>query len=204
MGRSSGSPKYGTLSRDEIVWSTVGQLFYHDALPETYEVNMPGKDKNSRGNASQFFVAGELCRRGHLAVVTLGNAPNTDILCSNVEGTRFVHIQVKTYVPGNRTCSVGRKAETDFGVNFFWILGGIPAPESSAKFEYYVIPASEMAKHVAEGHQRWLDSPGRHGQDHRDNTMRVVNLPPYKSSHDSFDICSYLNRWDLIEERLRA
>ena len=37
-------------------------------------------DKNYRGNASQFFIAGELCRRGYSAVVTLGITPNTDIL----------------------------------------------------------------------------------------------------------------------------
>lgn len=54
---------------------------------------MPNKnDKTFRGNASQFFVAGELCRRNLVAVVTLGNTPNTDILCSNPEGTKFVHI----------------------------------------------------------------------------------------------------------------
>ena len=56
------------------------------------------KEKSTRGNASQFFVAGELCRRGYLAVVTMGNTPNTDILCSNIDGTRFVHIQVKTFL----------------------------------------------------------------------------------------------------------
>jgi len=69
-----------------------------------------GRDKSFRGNASQFFVAGELCRRGHAAVVTLGNTPNVDILCSNAAGTRFAHIQVKTFEPANRTCSVGLKA----------------------------------------------------------------------------------------------
>ncbi len=67
------------------------------------------RDKTSRGNASQFFIAGELCRRGYSAVVTLGNTPNVDILCSNQKGTRFAHIQVKTFVPGNRTCSVDRQ-----------------------------------------------------------------------------------------------
>ena len=36
------------------------------------------KEKSTRGNASQFFIAGELCRRGYSAVVTLGNTPNTD------------------------------------------------------------------------------------------------------------------------------
>ena len=65
---------------------------------------MPDKhhDKSFRGNASQFFVAAELCRRGYAAVVTLGNTPNVDILCSNGAGTNFVHIQVKTFLPGNR------------------------------------------------------------------------------------------------------
>lgn len=86
-------------------------------------------DKSHRGNASQFFVAGELCRRGYAALVTIGNTPNTDILCSNKAGTRFVHIQVKTFVPGTRTCSVGQKAEVNPGEKFFWILAGIPDAE---------------------------------------------------------------------------
>src|SRR5271167_904271 len=106
------------------------------------------KDKSTRGHASQFFAAGELCRRGWLAVVTLGNTPNTDILVSNKAGTRFVHIQVKTFVPGNRTCSVGLKAERLFGDNFFWVLGGIPKPEQEAPFEYYIIPSKAMAVNV--------------------------------------------------------
>src|SRR6266550_2975694 len=86
------------------------------------------RDKSSRGNASQFFIAGELCRRGYSAVVTLGNTPNVDILCSNQKGTRFAHIQVKTFVPGNRTCSVGMKAMKSVGPTF---LPGatLPLPE---------------------------------------------------------------------------
>jgi hypothetical protein len=164
---------------------------------------MTERDKSTRGNASQFFVAGELCRRGFSAVVTMGNTPNTDILCSNLEGTRFVHIQVKTFVPGHRTCSVGVKAEKDFGENFFWVLGGIPKPNTSKNFEYYIIPASIMARHVREDHQRWLNSPGARGQAHKDNTVRIVPLPPHRSSI-GWDVSQFLNRWDLIEEKLRA
>ena len=132
---------------------------------------MSEKEKSTRGNASQFFIAGELCRRGYSAVVTLGNTPNTDILCSNIAGTRFVHIQVKTFVPGNRTCSVGMKAEKDFGKNFFWVLGGIPKHNTTVNFEYYIIPASVMARNVAKAHQLWLSLPGVKGQDHKDNTV---------------------------------
>jgi hypothetical protein len=159
------------------------------------------KEKVTRGNASQFFVAGELCRRGYSAVVTLGNTPNTDILCSNLQGTKFVHIQVKTFVPGNRTCSVGRKAERDFGEYFFWVLGGIPAPESKAYFEYYIIPSCEMSKNVFETHRLWLSSLGKKGQAHNDNPVRSVALPPYKSL-SGWDISEYRDRWDLIEDRL--
>lgn len=160
------------------------------------------KDKNSRGNASQFFVAGELCRRGYSAVVTLGNTPNTDILCSNVEGTKFVHIQVKTFVPGNRTCSVGLKSQKNYGENFFWVLGGIPKPNTNEKFEYYIIPASEMATKVAEGHKRWLGDKGAKGRVRKDSAVRTVHLPPHKS-YIGWDISQYRGSWELIENKLK-
>jgi hypothetical protein len=86
----------------------------------------------------------------------MGNSPNTDILCSNKAGTRFVHIQVKTFVPGGRTCSVGLKSEVSFGKNFFWILGGIPKADSELQFEYYVIPAAAMAENIVRSHRLWL------------------------------------------------
>jgi len=158
-------------------------------------------NKSFRGNASQFYIAGELCRRGYAAVVTLGNTPNVDILCSNEAGTRFVHIQVKTFEPGNHTCSVGLKATKDFGSNFFWILGGIPSPESQRPFEYYVIPSSEMAKHVRAAHELWLATPGKNNRPHQDNAVRTVTLPPRKS-FNGWDISEYKDRWDLIAAKL--
>ena len=160
-----------------------------------------GTDKSTRGNASQFFVAGELCRRGYCAVVTLGNTPNTDILCSNVAGTRFVHIQVKTFIPGIRTCSVGLKAVKSFGDSFFWVLGGIPQPGSKRAFEYYVIPSAIMATNVEQAHSQWLSTLGKKGQVHKDNKVRTVHLPPHKS-FSGWDISQYRDRWDLIEAKL--
>lgn len=162
----------------------------------------PERDKTSRGNASQFFVAGELCRRGYSAVVTLGNTPNVDVLCSDREGTRFVHVQVKTFVPGRRTCSVGTKAERDFGPTFFWVLAGIPVPNSERSFEYYIIPSKVMAENVSQGHKLWLSKRGARGQAHKDNRIRVVHLPPGKS-FTGWDISPYRNSWELIEEKLK-
>ena len=160
------------------------------------------RDKSSRGNASQFFIAGELCRRGYSAVVTLGNTPNVDILCSNQKGTRFAHIQVKTFVPGNRTCSVGIKAMKNVGPTFFWVLGGIPTVKSDRPFEYYIIPSEVMAKNVSEAHERWLSTPGKKGQAHQDSNVRTVHLPPHKSI-TGWDISEYRDRWELIENALK-
>ncbi len=160
-------------------------------------------DKTFRGNASQFFVAGELCRRGYSAVVTLGNTPNVDVLCSDNAGTRFVHIQVKTFLPGNKTCSVGLKAQRNFGPSFFWVLAGIPSPESNRPFEYYVIPSADMATNVSKAHHLWLKTPGAKGQAHRDSKVRTVHLPPHRS-FSGWEISKHLNIWELIEEKLKA
>ncbi len=159
-------------------------------------------DKHHRASASQYFAAGELCRRGLVAVVTPGNCPNTDILCSDKAGTRFVHIQVKTFEPGGRTCSVGVKAEQDYGSKFFWILGGIPTPESNEPFTYYIIPSRVMAREIKRQHLAWLATPGAKGQAHNATNIRTVHLPPHKNRL-GWSIKRFENRWDLIEDRLR-
>lgn len=158
-------------------------------------------DKNARGSASQFFVAGELCRRGYVAVVTMGNTPNTDILVSNTAGTSFLHLQVKTYVPGNKTVTVGRKSEKFYGDRFIWVLAGIPHADSSAEFEYYIIPSAEVSKNVKESHERWLSQPGKDGRVRQDSNVRAIFLPPSKSVN-GWDISEYKNNWKLIDSLL--
>jgi len=165
---------------------------------------MKRRDKGFRGDASQFFVAGELCRRGLVATVTMGNCPNTDILCSNPEGTKFAHIQVKTFRPGTRTCSVGMKSERDYGPNFFWVLGGIPNPQTSEQFQYYIIPSSVMANNMSECFRMWVETPGKDMRPRNPkNTVRTVHLPP-RVCRNGWNIQEYLNRWDLIEECVAA
>lgn len=161
------------------------------------------RDKSHRGNASQFFVAGELCRRGYAALVTIGNTPNTDILCSNRAGTRFVHIQVKTFVPGTKSCSVGVKAERNFGDKFLWILAGIPGPKSPHAFEYFIVPSAAMSANVAAYHQQWLETPGKNDRPHMDNTVRAVAVAAGAPKY-FWPVSEYRDRCDLIERELDA
>jgi hypothetical protein len=159
------------------------------------------QEKSFRGNASQFFVAGELCRRGYAAVVTLGNTPNTDILCSNLDGTKFVHVQVKTFVPGDKTCTVGLKAERDYGPRFFWVLAGIPLADSTASFEYIIIPSAEMARNVAEYHRRWLEEPGKGGRVRQDSAVRSVSVVSTPLPH-IWSVAEYRGAWHRLEAEL--
>ncbi|MGV0981231.1 MAG: hypothetical protein ACOYB0_02590 [Polynucleobacter sp.] len=164
-----------------------------------------GENKNARGSSAQFFVAGELCRRDLVAVVTMGNTPNTDILCSNTEGTKFVHIQVKTFVPGNKTVTVGKKAENGIGKkfeNFVWVLAGIPKADSNKEFEYYIIPSNDLAENVMAAHQKWMSTEGKNGQKHNETTMRTVHIPP-ATSITGWSIEKYKNKWNVIEDLLK-
>lgn len=163
--------------------------------------NKPSGAKVSRGNASQFFVAGELCRRGWSAVVTLGNTPNTDILVSDSEGTKFVHVQVKTFRPGDRTVTVGRKAEKNYGERFIWVLAGIPPAGSAEPFAYFIVPSSVMAKRVAAAHAAWLREPGKNGHVRKDNDVLTVTLPP-RADYLGWSVEEYRDRWDIIEQLL--
>ena len=114
----------------------------------------------------------------------------------------YRHIcSVKTFLPATRTCSVGLKAERPFGPSFFWVLAGIPLPNSTAPFEYFIIPAADMARNVSIFHKRWLAAPGKHGRQHKDSSVRAVNVPPNNYAH-LWNIEKYRDQWNLIAEQL--
>ena len=159
-------------------------------------------EKISRGNAGQFRVASELCLRGMHASITLGNTPHVDVLCTDKDGRKCISIQVKTFRAGKDKCAVGKNAEVDFGPSFFWVLAGLrDADHPSAEECFYIVPSAVMAQNVFEGHHNWLATPGKKGQQHKDNDMRNVWLNA-KSGKFGFDVSQYKGRWDLIEAAL--
>lgn len=161
-------------------------------------------EKISRGNAGQFRVASELCRRGMQAAITLGNTPGVDVLCMGEDRRKCVLIQVKTFRAGANKCAVGKNAEIDMGDLFFWVLAGLRDETHPDVAEcFYIVPSRVMAKHVSRSHKRWLSKPGKKGQKHKDNNMRTVCFNTKKGAY-RFDINEYENRWDLIEEKLES
>lgn len=139
------------------------------------------------GNCGEYFVAAELERRGFTVAVPMSNTPSFDILAiKNDDHNKQYAIQVKT-TKGNKTnWALSAKSEYIFGNNIYYIfvvLNDIEQPD------YYIVPSEVVANTVKEGHKNWLNTPGRHGQPHVENSIRKFVLP--KDSE-------YKNAWEKI------
>lgn len=122
-----------------------------------------GGERIRTGIAGEFFVAGELSKRGWIATLTAKNTPHVDVLAARPSGDIHARIQVKTRSPAySYAHRVGKQLAMDGERDFVILvdLGG----ESEGPC-YWVIPA-EVAnrlivkeqlrtKDVAEFEDRW-------------------------------------------------
>jgi hypothetical protein len=119
-------------------------------------------------------VAAELSRQGYVASLTLRNTRGIDILASNANATKSVGIQVKTNQGHNKEWMLTAKIEKETATNLFFVfvrLNNRDAPE------YYIVPRVDVTRYVVENHQKWLRTPGRKGQQHKDNPVRQFADP---------------------------
>ena len=135
----------------------------------------------STGNAGEYFVAGELERRGFTVAVPMSNTKDFDILAINRETLNQYAIQVK-----KKEWTLSAKNEElikDNVVYIFVSLNDLDAPE------YHIVPSKIVAETIRNSHKIWLDTPGRNGQKHNDNSMRK-----FEDKEDK-----YLYKWDLLK-----
>jgi hypothetical protein len=135
------------------------------------------------GIAGEYFVAGELTRRGYVASLTLRNTRGIDVLASSEDASRSAAIQVKTTRNTKRSWLMSKKAESHIAKNFFYALVRLAKSPS-----YYIVPSKDVAEFCRRSHAAWLKAPGKSGQAHRDNSMRKFKDPTDK----------YKDRWDLL------
>jgi hypothetical protein len=137
------------------------------------------------GIAGEYFVAGELSRRGYVASLTLRNTRGIDILASNVDATKSVGIQVKATQAGKRDWLLTETAEGDSAENLYYAfvrLNGTGIPE------YYIVPRAVVARYVRKSHIEWSNTPRRDGKPHNQTSMRTFR----DSAHE------YRDRWELL------
>lgn len=139
------------------------------------------------GIAGEYFVAGELSKRGYLAALTQRNTAGVDILAGNAEGTRNISIQVKTTTGKHASWRMSSKAEKQSDPNVFYVL--VRLNEEDKKPDYYIVPSENVAAYIYRTHREWLSGTKRDGTPRKDSSMRVFDADEY----------SYLNRWDLLK-----
>ena len=122
-------------------------------------------DRQLTALAGEFFVAGELSKRGLQTSVTFGNAKAIDLLAHNPRTRRTFAVQVKTLRYRNYFLVDPRRVEADY-VYVFALLNkpGVPV-------EYYVVCGGELLADPSRFDQH-PSLPGIHPsrlEDFRDN-----------------------------------
>lgn len=152
---------------------------------------MPNSTNVNTGNSGEYFVAGELERRGFTVAVPMSNVKDFDILAINRTTYEQFAIQVKTTGYKQKKWTLSKKNETLIGDNIVYVfvsLNELDAPE------YHIIPSKIVAETIKNFHQNWLDTPGKKGQQRNDTNIR--------NFFDKDD--KYLNCWDWLDyERLQ-
>lgn len=138
------------------------------------------------GVAGEYFVAAELSRRGWIASISLRNTRGIDVLATNQEASRSVTIQCKTSQKNDKSWILNEKCETFFSNDHFYVFVGLG--DFSERPNYHIVPSKDVAERVRESHRLWLETPGRAGRQHVDNSMRKF------SDYDNL----YFERWELL------
>lgn len=136
------------------------------------------------GNAGEYFVAGELERRGFTVGVPMSNVKDYDLLCVNKEGKQFA-LQVKTTSDGRNKWMLAQKNENIIADNIFYIFVHLHQLDIPT---YFIVPSNVVAEKISREHQEWLNIPGKNGEQHKDNNIRTIE----------FSDDEYLNKWDYL------
>src|SRR5688500_10859754 len=106
------------------------------------------------GIAGEFFVAGELSRRGWIATLTAKNTPDVDVLAARPQGDAHARLQVKTrsaaYRYAHRVARIDRTEIDDFVI--FVDIG-----DDGAAPRYWVVPAGVASGLITNGQIRTKD-----------------------------------------------
>ena len=146
----------------------------------------------SIGNSGEYFVAGELERRGFTAAVPMSNTKDFDILAINRSNNQQFAIQVKTTKYKKKEWTLSCKNEELFEDNIFYIFVSlnITSPKEMDAPEYHIVPSSIVAETIKREHEAWYNTPAKNGKERKNTAMRKFN--------DKNDL--YLGKWEYLDK----
>ena len=148
------------------------------------------------GNAGEYYVMGELLKRGVIAALAPRNAPSFDILATNRKN-RAINIRVKTKSGELPIWQYSIKKDGEIFRNLskendFTILVDLGRGTSEMKF--YVVPTHVINGWLREDFETWCDTPGKNGHIHsRNMKKRILDEKIHAQK-----LCKYLDGWDNL------
>ncbi len=147
------------------------------------------------GNAGEYFVVGELLRRGLIAALAPRNAPDFDVVAT--EGTRALGVRVKTKTAAAKFWRWNVKKD---GSIFGEIRGDdvtilVDLNDGDSPVDYFVLPTSTLDGKLRELFERWVRQPGRTGQPH-DPTNKIRGIGD--NPGDMEWLQGYRARWSIV------
>jgi len=134
-------------------------------------------DNNNIGNAGEYFIASVLSSKGYIVTITLGRAEAYDIIAIRPDG-KTIKIQVKTAWYDNNYFRLSLKDTKERDMDYFYAF--VTLKENKKPWEYFIVPAKIVSKSVEEAHNFWLSCPGKKGQKHNENPVRLFRSKPDK------------------------
>lgn len=153
---------------------------------------------NLVGTAGEYYVCAELCRRGHLALLTPKNNPVFDVVATSTNGSKSISIQVKTRSIRNKQgWKLGAEmAAENHPKGLFVVLvnlhdDGLP--------DFYLYKHSELAKRVQAVYNTYMAKPKKDGSQRKEVGFRWFDEVSFTE-----DDKGRRNNWKVIEQALQA
>jgi len=153
---------------------------------------MPHKtDTTLTGAAGEHLVLSRLLQRGILAAPAPRGTSKVDILVNFLDHRTPVLLQVKSRQFGtDGGWHMSEKHESITGEDIFYCFVDFEPSSPTV----HVVPSNVVAKAVRVDHQIWLNTPGRHGQPHKDTKLRRVK--PVMGGQNEGWMNRFLEAWD--------
>ena len=160
-------------------------------------------DSTLLGAAGEHYVMAELLRRGYIAALAPQGVPNVDVVVTDRDGSRLCSIQVKTRWNGsNGGWMMNAKHERITGERLFYCF--VDMKQENEKPLVFIVPATVVSNALSVSHQKWLATPGRSGQTHKNTPVRQF-LPNYshiflQEKHEFGEgwLDRYREKWDIL------
>ena len=144
------------------------------------------------GNAGEYFVCAELCKRNILALITPKNNPLFDIVATDPEGNRNVQIQVKTMATTNKQgwkLSVNMTQKRN-NSKLYVVLVNMHENKPN---DYYIYKYDDFSQRVSEIYDEYISAKKKDGTSKKELNFRFFDFRYFKKKDHN-----RINKWSIL------